>query len=388
MVIKTKKSLKKSFLLLPLILFLTIYNSIPEKITIFEGQKLDMLLGISAKADNYKTGNHKCDIMLFDIFPIKTVSVSVVPQTYVIPSGEAIGVKLYTDGVLVIGCGSVTDSAGRSYAPAKRAGVLAGDRIVAVDGNPVSDNETLRAFINSGNGHITLSVMRGDNALTLPIDAVYSSDTNSYLIGLWVRDSAAGIGTLTFYNPHNSTFAALGHGICDYDTETLMKSGDGSINFCKVKSVIKSENGAPGEILGEFSAKTEGNILANSETGIYGNISSLPDAEPVPVASRFEAGTGQATILCDVDGQGPEAYDVEITKISTSARLSGKNFVVKITDSELLEKTGGIVQGMSGSPILQNGKLIGALTHVFVNDASKGYGIFAENMLDMTNMVK
>ncbi|MBR4720791.1 MAG: SpoIVB peptidase [Clostridia bacterium] len=384
MVIKTKKSFKKSFILLPLILFLAIYNSIPEKITIFEGQKGAMLFGISAKADNYKIGKYD-----FSIFPhLKTVSVSVLPAAYVIPSGEAIGVKLYTDGVMVIGSGSVTDSSGKTYEPAKNAGVIAGDRIVAVNGSPVSDIDGLKRLVNAENGHTELSIIRGENSLILPVNAVYSEDTNSYLLGLWVRDSAAGIGTMTFYNPENSTFAAVGHGICDYDTNLLMKSHSGSINFCRIKSVKKSENGEIGEILGEFSAKNEGNILLNSETGIYGNTASIPDINPVPVASRFELETGYAELLCDVDGLGPRAYKIEITRISTSAKQSGKSFVFKVTDSALLEKTGGIVQGMSGSPILQNGKLVGAVTHVFVNDASKGYGIFAENMLDTTCMIR
>ena len=371
MVIKTKKSFKKSFLLLPLILFLAIYNSIPEKTTIFEGQKGDMLFGISAKADNYKT-----------------VSVSALPTAYVIPSGEAIGVKLYTDGVMVIGSGIVTDSSGKNHEPAKNAGIIVGDRIVAVNGTPVSDIDSLKRLINAKNGHTELSIIRDETSLTISVNAVYSEDTNSYLLGLWVRDSAAGIGTMTFYNPENSTFAAVGHGICDYDTNLLMKSNSGSINFCKIKSVKKSENGEIGEILGDFSAKTEGNILLNSETGIYGNTSSLPDINPVPVASRFELETGYAKLLCDVDGLGPRAYQIEITKISTSAKQYGKSFVFKVTDSSLLEKTGGIVQGMSGSPILQNGKLVGAVTHVFVNEASKGYGIFAENMLDKTNIIR
>ena len=373
---------------MPLILFLAIYNSIPEKITIFEGQTPDMLFRISAKADNYETGNKKYNVMLFDIFPIKTVSVSVLPETCVIPSGKAIGVKLYTDGVLVLGSGSVAAKDGRSYEPAKKAGIIAGDRIVAVNGNPVSDSDTLKKLINTEKGHITLSIMRDDTALNLPVEAVYSDAAESYLIGLWVRDSAAGIGTLTFYNPQNYTFAALGHGICDYDTDLLLKSGGGSINFCRIKSVKKSENGAPGEILGEFSEKTEGSIALNSNVGIYGDAFSLPDTEPVPVASRFELKLGKAGILCDIDGQGPKPYAIEITRISTPAKLSGKSFVFKITDSELLEKTGGVVQGMSGSPVLQNGKLVGAITHVFVSDSTRGYGIFAENMLDMTYKIK
>ena len=359
---------------------------IPEKITIFKGQKMNTLLGMSAKADNYEAG--KYEIMLFDIFPIKTVSVSVAPTSYVIPSGEAIGVKLYTDGVLVIGSGSVTAQDGSTKEPAKQAGILEGDRIVAVNDIPVSGNAELKQLINSCDGHAVLSVKRGENSLKIPVEAVYSKDTNSYLIGLWVRDSAAGIGTLTFYNPQNSTFAALGHGICDYDTDALLTAHDGSINYCRVKSVKKSESGSPGELLGEFSQKKAGDILLNSEVGIYGNAGSVPDAPLVPVASRFEVEMGLAQILCDIDGSGTNAYNIEITRVSKAAKLSGKSFVFKICDSELLEKTGGIVQGMSGSPVLQNGKLVGAVTHVFVNDASRGYGIFAENMLDMTNKIE
>ena len=386
--IETKKFSKKLFLLLPLILFLVIYNAIPEKVTIFEGQKTGTLFGLSAKADNYSVGEHKCDIMLFDIFPIKTVSVAVEPQMCVIPSGEAIGVKLYTDGVLVLGSGSVVDKNGNASEPAKNAGIVKGDRIIAVNDEPILCNDDLKRIINRKKGHITASIIRGSESIKIPVEAVYSKDTNSYLIGLWVRDSAAGIGTLTFYNPQNSTFAALGHGICDYDTDALFCLRDGSISYCRVKSVTKSENGSPGEILGEFSAKKVGDILANSEVGIYGNIQNAPSSPLVPVASRFEAQTGEAQLLCDVDGEGPKAYKIEITRVSKAAKSSGKSFVFKICDDALIKKTGGIVQGMSGSPILQNGKLLGAVTHVFVNDATHGYGIFAENMLDMSNMIR
>ena len=359
-------------------MFLAIYNAFPEKITISEGQNLNMLSGISAKADNYKT----------NLFPMKTVSVSVEPMYCVIPSGEAIGVKLYTDGVLVIGIGNVTDYRGAVFEPAKKAGVLVGDRITAVNDVPVSDNSSLKRLINDNAPNVVLTVLRDEMILKLPAQAVYSKEANSYLVGLWVRDSAAGIGTLTFYNPQNSTFAALGHGICDYDTDALLNVREGSINYCRIKGVKKSENGSPGEILGEFSEIKKGNITINSKVGIYGNTKSVPDAPLVPVASRFEIQTGKAQILCDVDGAGPKAYEIEITRVSKIAKASGKSFVFKVCDPALLEKTGGIVQGMSGSPILQNGKLAGAVTHVFVNDSSRGYGIFAENMLDMTNMTE
>ena len=304
-----------------------------------------------------------------------------------IPSGEAIGVKLYTDGVFVVDTGKVSDEYGNEISPAEKAGIEKGDRIVGVNGFPVTDTDSLRRLINSENGHITLNIMREDSALEIPIEATFSRDTNSYLVGLWVRDSAAGIGTLTFYNPENSTFAALGHGICDYDTDALLLASGGWVGDCRIKGAIKGRNGAPGELLGEFLPGKIGGIVSNTELGLYGNAEKIPDAPPIPVASRFEVKKGAAQFLCDIDGTGAKAYDIEITKISNTAELSGKNFVFKVLDSALLEKTGGIVQGMSGSPILQNGKLVGAVTHVFVNDSSRGYGIFAENMLDMTNSV-
>ena len=312
---------------------------------------------------------------------------SVEPSQSVIPSGEAVGVKLYTDGVIVISSGSVADSEGRIRAPARDAGVTCGDRIIAVNGAPVSDTESLKRLINGFDGRMTLRVVRGDDVLDIPLEAAYSADTGSYLIGLWVRDSAAGIGTMTFYDPQNSTFAALGHGICDYDTGVLLTAGGGSVAPCRITGAIKSENGAPGELYGEFSAKKAGDILENTNEGIYGKTDRIPDAPLVPVASRFELQTGSAQLLCDVDGEGPEYYDIEITRIYRAAKLSGKSFVFKICDGRLTEKTGGIVRGMSGSPILQNGRLVGAVTHVFVSDASRGYGIFAENMLDRTNML-
>ena len=312
-------------------------------------------------------------------------TVNAAAQVNVIPSGEAIGVKLYTDSVFVVGAGSISDEKGNEVSPAKRAGVLKGDKIVGVNGVKVTDIAGLRRLINGENGQITLNIIRKNSALDIPVEAIFSKDTGSYLIGLWVRDSAAGIGTMTFYNPENSTFAALGHGICDYDTNALLSAGGGRVGDCSIKGVIKSENGAPGELLGEFSATKIGEIVKNTDLGLYGNAEKIPDFPLVPVASRFEVKEGKAQFLCDIDGNGAKAYDIEITKVSHSAKISGKNFVFKVCDRRLLEMTGGIVQGMSGSPILQNGKLVGAVTHVFVNDARRGYGIFAENMLDMTN---
>ena len=385
--ITTKKILKNSFLLLPLILFLTVYNAIPEKITVFEGTPLKLSFGITADADGMPEGNYNYSVRLFDIIPVKTVSVNVAPKAYVIPSGEAIGVKLYTDGILVLGTGTVTDKTGASREPAKSAGITAGDRIISVNGEKVTDIDALKKKVNDASGKVTLEVIRDGNTLEIPLRAIFSPESNSYLMGLWVRDSAAGIGTLTFYNPQNSTFAALGHGISDCDTGSLLCIREGSVNYCNVKNIIKSEHGNPGEILGEFNSSSVGEIKVNSDVGIFGTGPCPENRSAVPVASRFEVSASSAKLVCDIDGSGPAPYDIEILRISKNS-VDSKSFVFKITDPRLMEKTGGIVQGMSGSPVLQDGKLIGAVTHVFVNDTSKGYGIFAENMLDMTVKLK
>lgn len=379
---------KKLFIVFPAVLFLAAYFSLPEKVTVNKGEKINFSFGMSANADTEKTGDFSSTIKLFNIIPIKTVSVSVTPASYVIPSGETIGIRLHTDGVLVLGTGDVSDCDGNITAPAKKAGIKKGDRIVAVNNIAVSDTLSLKNTINETCGNVTLTVVRDDKVLQLLTTAVCSKENGVYKIGAWVKDSAAGIGTLTFYSPENNTFAALGHGICDSETDSLLKIKDGTVNFCTVQKIEKSKNGTPGQILGDFSAQKLGALLINSDVGIYGKISSIPKGNAIPVASRFELSKGFATVLCDIDGEGAKEYQIEITKIFKSPKSPNKCFVFKISDSRLIEKTGGIVQGMSGSPILQNGKFMGAVTHVFVNDSLSGYGIFAENMLDIATKIK
>jgi len=387
-VIKTKNLSKKLFIVLPTALFLTAYLSVPEKITVTRGQNIDLNFGLSAKADTKNTGVFDSTIKFFNIIPIKTVSVSVTPEYYVIPSGEAIGIKLHTDGVLVLGTGDITAIDGNFFAPSKKAGLKKGDRIIAVNNEKVTDTFSLKRLINKFEGMVTLTIIREDNSLKIPITAPLSKDTGNYQIGAWVKDSAAGIGTMTFYFPENNCFAALGHGICDADTDTLLKAKDGTVNCCNVLKIQKSTDGTPGQIIGDFTNKELGNIYLNSDVGIYGKSNKIPKNNPVALASRFEMNTGKATLLCDIDANGVKAYQIEITKIYKSPKSPNKSFVFKVTDTSLIEKTGGIVQGMSGSPILQNGKLVGAVTHVFVNDSKRGYGIFAENMLDMVNTIE
>ena len=360
-------------------MLLTAYSGIPEKITVLEGERLDLSFGVTATVNTQKADRYQVDAKLFNVIPIKSVDVSVVPKKYLIPSGEAIGVKLYTDGVLVVGISDVTDNYGNIYQPAKDAGIMVGDRILSVNGKKVKDIDDFTDKINESGEKASLEIAREDNKFFVELLPAYSKDSGSYKVGLWVRDSTAGIGTLTFYNPEDSTFGALGHGICDSDTKGLMAVRSGSINVCTIRSVIKGERGVAGELTGDFSGIEIGEITKNTNAGISGKAKTVCRNEPMMIASRFEVKKGNAEILCDVDGAGPARYKIEITKIQKNS--SGKNLVLKVTDDRLIAKTGGIVQGMSGSPILQNGKIVGAVTHVFVNDPTKGYGIFIENML-------
>ncbi|MBR5809025.1 MAG: SpoIVB peptidase, partial [Clostridia bacterium] len=373
------KILKKSIVVLPVLLFLTVYQGIPQKVTIVEGERLDLSFGVTATVNTAKADRYLVDAKLFNLIPIKSVDVSVVPKKYLIPSGEAIGVKLYTDGVLVVGISDVADALGNIYQPAKDAGIMVGDRILSVNGESVKNIDDFTDKINESGKKATLEIAREDHKFTVELLPAYSKDSGSYKVGLWVRDSTAGIGTLTFYNPENNTFGALGHGICDSDTKELMTVRCGSVNACTIRNVIKGERGIAGELTGDFSGIEIGDITQNTHAGISGNVGLIPEGEPVMIASRFEVKKGNAEILCDVDGAGPKRYKIEITKIQKGGE--GKNLVLRVTDERLLGKTGGIVQGMSGSPVLQNGKIVGAVTHVFVNDPTKGYGIFIENML-------
>ena len=310
-----------------------------------------------------------------------TQEVSALGKTYVIPSGEAVGVKMFTDGLLVVYVSDVIDTQGNRYSPAKKAGLRESDRILSVDGIEIGTNEELSDYINNVKKPVHLKVARDEEVFETDITPMLSNDGN-FRIGIWARDSTAGIGTLTFYNPENNTFAALGHAITDYDTGTVLTVSDGDLVGCEILSVKKGEHGTPGELSGQFENKDLGKILKNNDFGIYGKMNNQNvEGQFVETATRFQTKQGPATILCDVDGNGVKSYDVEITKVSKSARVDNKGIVLKITDEELLSKTGGIVQGMSGSPIIQNGKLVGAVTHVFVNDPTRGYGIFIENML-------
>ena len=293
----------------------------------------------------------------------------------VILGGTPFGLKIFTNGVIVI-------EIDENNSPAQNAGLKVNDIITKADNIVIDSNEKLKEIIENSNGNqVTLTVKRNEEETTKTI--VPKKDVNNnYVLGMWIRDSTAGIGTVTYFDPQDFTFGALGHGICDKDTNMLMPLRDGEIQSATISNCTKGTDSSIGGLNGYFNNEKIGNITVNNGYGIYGNYKYTDCNRFVDVAKKEEIKTGNASILSTIEGTTPKEYSVEITKVNISEK-NGQNFVIKVTDDELISKTGGIVQGMSGSPILQNGKLVGAVTHVFINSPQKGYGIYIGNMLDV-----
>ena len=326
-------------------------------------------------------GEYEVLLKLFGVIPIKEISLEVIEEMEVIPGGEVIGLQIETDGILVLGTGEVTLKDGTKVEPAK--GVLkSGDYIVGINGKL---GVTRQEFIDSiGVEQMSLMINREDKLISVRIQPVQDY-SGKYKLGAWIRTDAQGIGTIT-YVTGNGKFGALGHGITDVDTGLLMEIENGTLYNAEVLSVVKGKNGTPGELIGiirQSGISTIGEITENCSKGIYGQmrLGMVDSQQAVPVALKQDIELGAATILCQVDSEVKE-YDIEIERIELGRTNDNKGLVIRITDDELLRKTGGIVQGMSGSPIMQNDKLIGAVTHVLVNDPTRGYGIFIENMLE------
>ena len=304
----------------------------------------------------------------------------------VIPVGEVVGIKLYTSGVLVVGTSGIESIDGMTYKPYENADIREGDSIISINDNIVNNTEELIDAINMYNGEkIKVTYIRDNEEKTCEITPVQDK-IGKYKIGLWVRDSAAGVGTVTFYSEETQSFAALGHAITDIDTGNILQTSSGEIDNVSIISVIKGQEQEPGKIQGSIRQNSViGNIYKNTPYGIYGVIKNptninIDYSKKMYVAERQEINLGEATILSNIDGQLKE-YKIEIQKTYLNNNYDNKSMVIKVTDEELLNKTGGIIQGMSGSPIIQNGKFCGAITHVFVRDPSIGYAVFADRML-------
>lgn len=314
------------------------------------------------------TGNtFRMDLKLLGLINIKPVSVQVVDRRVVALCGTPFGIKMVTDGVMVVGTGAVTDCNSRAVSPAQTAGIQEGDIILSINGEKISSKKQLTKLVESSAGQpLSLVVRRGEQLTSLHLSPVRSSLDNSYHLGLWVRDSSAGIGTMTFYDPNNGCFAGLGHAICDVDTGQLMPLSQGEIVEASIIGVHAGKSGSPGQLQGAFVAnRSIGSLYTNSYNGVYGRLMNQPvDAQTIPMAQCQEVRQGPVKILTTVSGQKPQLFDACIVKLSLSQDEPTKNMVLRITDPDLLELSGGIVQGMSGSPIIQDGMLVGAVTHV------------------------
>ncbi len=303
-----------------------------------------------------------------------------------IPMGNAVGINIYSEGVMVVGVPEILAD-GQSESPARTAGLNAGDIITKIGTQKISSGEDIKKAIAGLDGsQITVTVIRGSTELELTITPHMTKEGQCEL-GLWMRDGVAGIGTLTFYDPKTGTFGALGHSVNDIETGIRIPMRTGTVSRSVVTDVAQGKAGLPGQLHGTFADDSIlGTLSINTQAGIFGTMDEndlMKGKKALPVADDSEIKTGPAIILSNVSGTEVKEYEVEIIRVYTGDEAIGRSMMLRITDTDLIAQTGGIVQGMSGSPIVQDGKLIGAVTHVLVNDPTRGYGISIGNMLEM-----
>ncbi|WMI81715.1 SpoIVB peptidase [Anaerotignum sp. MB30-C6] len=397
--------------LIPTLLWCSVSWLLPDNLTLIEGEKTEIstqlpisakteesvnVLGVTTKpladafhlelgssimANPIQVGTTKVTFYLCNALPIKTIEATVIPKITLVPVGKTVGVSLDTKGLLVLGTGQVCVEGNETVEPCK--GVLkTGDLLLKANGKELVNKETFIDVVNESKGEgIDVLLERKGSQKRVTIKPVYSQGEQAFKLGVWVRDSIQGIGTITFFDPKNNHFGALGHGVYDVDTGELMVIKNGSIIPSQLTDIIKGEKGEPGELAGIIQrGESLGEVTKNTEVGIYGTLDE-PNAfqgTALPIALKQEIKIGKAEILSNIEGEKIDKYEIEIESIGKG---SGKDMMIRVTDKRLLEKTGGIVQGMSGSPIIQNGQLIGAVTHVLVNDPERGYGTFIETML-------
>ena len=394
------RNLKRLLIVLVLtIIYVYVCNisMLPSDIILMQGETLNLntVFGLNVQDEETmqassslnnsiveETGQMDLSLNLFNLFSVKDVTVNVIPKTTVIPVGKAIGMKLYTEGVLVVGMSEI-----EGKKPYENSGIETGDKIIEVDNNQIDNTDELIECVNNSNGkELEIKYISDNEEKTTSIEPVKTSD-NEYKLGLWVRDAAAGVGTLTFYEPSTGEFGALGHGINDVDTYELIDIASGELVTTDIIDIVKGEDGSPGEIRGTIdNGISLGNIYKNTSFGIYGNIDNvakltLTQYKEYEVANRSEITTGKAEILCELENGKTQSYEIEIQRLFLENNENNKSMLIKVTDEELIQKTGGIIQGMSGAPIIQNGKFIGAVTHVLVNDAKTGYAVFGDLMI-------
>lgn len=408
------------FILIVILAYVTNITSIPDSIILFQNQDLDLQTIAGIRVEENKNTNTSEETISVGaglasgkvwenanveendelVIPqsktynvsllginLKKVTANVVQNRKVIPLGDLSGLKLYTQGVLVVGMSQIEGEDNKIYKPYEEAGIEQGDSIIKINNEKIDSTEELLACVSKCKGKtINITYLKDGEEIQKTITPVKTSK-NTYKLGLWVRDAAAGVGTLTFYDEATNSIASLGHGIQDVDTGEMVDISSGEFVTTEIVNVQKGEKENPGRIEGSIEECTDiGRIYSNTKFGVYGNIQNksklkLNEKDAVGIALRNEIQETDATIICTLEDGKKDEYKVKIQKVFRNNNEDNKSMIVKVTDQRLLEKTGGIVQGMSGSPILQNGKLIGALTHVLVSDPTTGYGVFADLMI-------
>ncbi len=348
---------------------------------------LDNTVAVAKSGDERlqaRLGETTLTLKLFSVLPLRSVTV-VTNSRSVTAGGIALGVVLHTRGVQLVGLSSVNTANGRR-SPASAAGLKAGDLILSVNGTGIESAAQFASLVTGSQGVLALTCERDGNSFSCKLDPAVDTDSGLRRIGAWVRDSSTGVGTLSFYDASSGRYAALGHPVTDVDTGAILATRDGFVGLATILDVIKGQSGVPGELLGSFSSDKSsaiGDVTVNGEYGIAGTLDTAALGSTgtiVPLARAAEVYKGEATILCTVDDGGVESYRCEVIRTEVQSAPAIQGMVIRVTDPELLKRTGGVVQGMSGSPVLQDGRLIGVVTHVFVNDPTRGFCLYAEWM--------
>ena len=366
----------------------TVYAEMTCPNEIYVGSESICLRGIFY-ADNTLKGtandSSTSELTVMNVIPVKEINLKKKERRYVVPGGELVGIALSTDGVVVVATENFESTAG-TVSPAKAAGIRPGDVLISANGKKLKSNEELTDIINETDGRpVEMKLMRGGEDFTVTVTPEKTLTTKTYKCGMWIRDYTGGIGTLTYADTVSGTLAALGHGIYDTDTSILLPVASGSLRNAEISSLTKGQPGAAGEICGVIGKNIYGSIETNSDEGIYGCLAALPNGdEQIPVANKSEVHVGAAQIICTVENGEKQYYDINIDNVVYTSS-SNKSITVRVTDPRLIAVTGGIVQGMSGSPIIQDGMLAGAVTHVFINNPRGGYAVFAEDMMSLSD---
>lgn len=386
------------FLLINLYIYVSFITLIPNNIVLLEGEiyKPRKLFGIEfievTETSNEGINTSKLEIKLFGKINLKDVVITKIKNTKVVPVGKIIGLKMYTNGVLVVGVSEVEDTNNILNKPYENTDIKSGDTILKINENIVENIDNLKRIVNESKGEkLNLTVFRNGTIINTDIKPI-KTDESEYKIGLWVKDAATGVGTMSFYIPETNEYGILGHGITDADTNNLINIDSGELVTAKIISFKKGENGVPGEIKGTIiNSQTIGDIRKNTQFGVYGKLNNITalnidSSKAIEIALRNEIKEGKAIVLCSFNENNTvNEYEIEIEKIYRDNDYNNKSMLIKIVDEKLLKETGGIIRGLSGAPIIQNGKFIGAITNVLVSDPSVGYAIFADLMIKELN---